>query len=404
MKILVNGYHFGNNTPPYVVKFRSLGHSTRLITAAAFGISDLLRQHALSSELIMDDLVQPTYGQIERWAVYLLRKARIPVWRMIQARKVARVIAEFRPDVVWNHSLWIDTDVMALTGFHPQVTAPYGYNEVELHPGRKRIRRIIYENSDGFIDALPDFREFFIKHEGVPESKFPPETIYHGLPNLQDLLRVRVEDGRNLRIRYGISPDKIVLIETRGLRQLDGGSLDAIRAVAQLRARGLPVFLILTAGILGSGQVVRRAKDLISTLGISDSVRLVEEELGYESVIAHYAAADVFLSLLPSDALGKSIMEAIAQRCLLVLSDFRDYRTAFGSMAEYVRPGDVAAIAAAIERLICLQSEERKQRLTATRTWLELHQDFDKACDQILQYFAVVVEKHRQHQHKGIAE
>jgi len=401
MKILINGYHFGNNTPPYVRRFNELGHATKLITAARFDTDDLLLLHRLSPDLQRADLLQPSYGTGEKMLIRLLRKIHLPGWRQIQAQKVRAVLDHFQPDVVWNHSLWIDTDVMIYTGFHPQVTVSYGYNEIQNHPERRFIRRIIYRNTDRFIDALPDFREYLIAHEGVDRKKFPEETIYLGLPNLNALLASREAQVKVMRERFGIPYSIPLIVETRGLRQSDGGAIDALRALHYLRSKGAQAFLILLSGILGNPSVLKEAEALIASLGLRDCVRIVAEEISYDDVLSLYAAAEINLSLLPSDALGKSIMEAVTQRCLLVLTDLPDYRTAFGEHAEYVKPGDWRAIADAINRALQLPPEQKRERLDATLQWVTDHQDFDKACERILQYFAITIEEYRRFTQKG---
>ena len=301
------------------------------------------------------------------------------------------VLAAFQPDIVWNHSLWIDTDVMIWTGFHPQVTVPYGYNEVETLPGRARIRRRIYDESDAFVDGLPEFRRYFMEKEGVAREKFPPQTLYSGVPHLRKIREAGRRSGQDLRTRYDIPADAVVLLESRGLRHRSGGALDAIRALHLVRARGVNAHLILVAGLLGNDAVGTEADALARKLGVRDWVTLVRGDLSVEELLPYYSAADIYLSLLPSDALGKSIMEAAAAGCLLVLTDLPNYRPAFGNHAEYVSPGASHEVAGAIQRCVSLTDPERRVRIDANQRWLSEHQDYDTACDRLLEYFDTIV-------------
>ncbi len=395
MRILINGYHFGSNTPPYVPFFRSRGHTVMLTTAAAFGVDDLLRRHSLSPLLTVDDLLVPEYARWEARLLRTMRSARLPQWRSMQARRMRILIDAFQPDIVWNHSLWIDSDVMIWTGFHPQVTVPYGYNEVELQPGRKKVRRRIYEETDAFIDAVPGFRRFFTQSEGIPESKFPPETLYLGVPGLRSLLAMPRSQAPNIRTEPGISKNTTLLLETRGLRQKDGGTMSAVRATADLVSRGADVHLVILGGLLGTAQVQHDVARIIDDLRLRDHVTTVSGELSYDTLLAHYASADIFLSLLPSDVLGKSIMEAGAAGCQLVLSDLPDYHLAFGTLAEYVDPSRPAEVASAIARIMAVSPEEKASRSDRIRRWLADHQDFETASDKILAYFQSVISMYR---------
>jgi glycosyltransferase involved in cell wall biosynthesis len=349
----------------------------------------------LAPELTTADLLMPSYSEAEAIILRLLRAARVPFWRQLQAQRLLPLLRQFRPDIVWNHSLWIDTDVMIWTGYHPQVTVPYGYNEVERQPGRARARRRIYRDSDAFIDALPDFRRYFIDKERIPVDKFPPDTIYLGLPELRKLLDEDRSGGATLRSTLGIPSDETVLLESRGLRQPDGGAMAALHATQRLISKGHRLHLVLLAGLLGDAQVCDAVERSARELGIRDRVTIVRNSVSFDELVRYYAMADIFLSLLPSDALGKSIMEAAAVRCQLVLTDLPDYRTAFGPHAEYVRPADIDSVAAAIERVLSLTGSERRHRSDSIRAWLLSNQEFGTVCDRILAYFDAVVKSYR---------
>ena len=150
---------------------------------------------------------------------------------------------------------------------------------------------------------------------------------------------------------------------------------------------------LLTKGYLGRPKVVEQAKLLIEKLNLSDNIKIIEEEMSYSHLINLFKIADINLSLLPHDGLGKSIMEAISQKCQLILTSLPYYYIAFGDNVEYVSHENVKEIELAIQRTLDLITEDKKKRIDNNLKWLLDNQDFDRNCKKMIDFFKKVVDE-----------
>jgi glycosyltransferase involved in cell wall biosynthesis len=131
-----------------------------------------------------------------------------------------------------------------------------------------------------------------------------------------------------------------------------------LRAVAEVRAER-ELFLILC----GDGPERERLEALARTLGIASHVQFA----GYvESPWRYQRAADVALLLSDFEGLPNAAAECFAAGTPMVLSDIAAHRELAGDDALLVPPGDVAATAAAIRRVLddpasALQRAKRAQ-------------------------------------------
>jgi glycosyltransferase involved in cell wall biosynthesis len=101
-------------------------------------------------------------------------------------------------------------------------------------------------------------------------------------------------------------------------------------------------------------------------LGRLDAARMAER----------YASASIYALPARYEPFGLSALEAAAAGCALVLGDIRSLREIWGDAALFVPPGDDAALAAALRRLIgdpvlrarcAARAQRRAGRFTATR-------------------------------------
>lgn len=392
MRILINGYHWGGNTPPFVAMFKKLGHEVKLICPGAFSTRQLLKQHKLDKTLKEEDLILPSYSKLEELAIRALRKMRCKKLSLLfMANKVKKTVKTFRPDIIYNHTFSRSTYLMLKTGFKPQVSFPFGtdvmgpkaYKDYDMH-------QEIVKGSEYIISALPAATEFFIKKLNVPPNKIPA-PIPIGLPDLHKILEDQSKKGQIVRKKYSLPVNKMIMIETRGLRRTDGGTIALLKAVK--RVNHDDIYLILTKGFLGKSAVVEQAKSLIKDLSLTKKVKIIEDELDYDEVLGLYNVSDINLSLLPHDGLGKSIMEAISQKCQLILTDLPDYRIAFEDNAEYVKHDNIEDIAISIDRTISLSLEIKEQRLRNNLRWLKTNQCFETNCKKLIELFEQVVIK-----------
>ena len=392
MRILINGFHFGGNTPPFVKKFKELGHEVRLIMPTVPGKAELFKLHKLSEDIDEKDLLIPSYSYIEKKLLLIFRVLnKLNLYKPAInyfALKVKKEIESFKPDIIWNHAFTLETNIMLNTGFRPQVSMPFG-SEI-LGPKASdnfQLHQEIIHKSDYILCAHPVFAQYIINNLRAPEAKVLIETPF-GLPNLDKLI-TNNKNKSEIRRKYNITEDKIVLIDPRGLRRVDGGSLNALKALDKIGIDNL--FLILTKGILGADDVIKMAKEFISRHKLENKVLIIEDEVSYQDLIDLYKMSDIFLSLLPTDVLGLSIAEAISQDCQLVLTSLESYKISLSDNAEYVRHENVGDLVNAIYRTINLSNGEQKQRIESNKKWLLENVCFEKNCDKLLNLFDQII-------------
>ena len=401
MKILLNGFHWGGNTPPFVKKFKELGHTVKLICPYELTKKDLYNNKALSDYLQDDDLIFANYSFFEinilKILSFILRvfaKLKLPnkfIFDFIiflKSKVTKQIVNQFAPDIIYNHSLSEHTYVMIKTNFKPQVSFPFG-SEIQGKYAWKNfeMHQKIISESEKILAALPGFVDFFIKQLNVPANKIP-KPIPIGLPDLFKLIKNKVDKEEVLK-RFKIPLNDITIIDVRGLRKEDGGVNELIHAIKDISEHN--IHLILVKGYLGNPNIVKKTKKEIKKLRLDKKVTIIEEVLDYDDLIDLIKSSNIGVSLLPHDGLGKSIMEYISQGCQLLLTDLIDYRIAFKENAEYVNPRCKIEIKTSIIKIIEMDYDLRKKRLYQNLKWLEENQDFEKNCKRLISLFEEVV-------------
>lgn len=126
---------------------------------------------------------------------------------------------------------------------------------------------------------------------------FPPEKIrvcWNGVdPNKYDPNRISDEEKINLKRRYGIGDNEIILFFIGRLVTVKGAD-KLVKAMPTVLREFPNTKLIL----LGIGDMENELRSLIEKLGIQDNVILRAEFVNEEERILHYAAADIVV--LPS--------------------------------------------------------------------------------------------------------
>ncbi len=136
-----------------------------------------------------------------------------------------------------------------------------------------------------------------------------------------------------------------------------------LRAAARLRGEELPFELTLTLdpGQRGQHTVMPPAeRALLGQLG--DAARLAGV-LDYEATWRLYAEADIFVFPSLLESFGHPLVEALASGVPVVASDIAIHREVCDSAAEYFAPGDDAALATLLRRL--LADSHARARLAA---------------------------------------
>lgn len=347
MRILVNGYFYGPNCPPYFYHLKKLNPDTRITNA--LGVLD---DHGLNRDYLSpEDTLPLNLNRIERIIVRFLKKTRLPWWKALLVRKVQRLVADYRPDIIINHKASEKAEIMLKTGFRPQLTLIYGG---EVHGGRIRRRALdyIFVESAYVMMATEQLRNHFLVERPALRDKL--KVLPLGNFDLNLILRNRKEKNRaEIRSCYGFTKDETIVFESRCLRSAQGG-LDAILvALKILSGRGLKLKMVFLRGFLGTDHMVRRLQcALRNDPQLADQVVLINEILPGDQILDYYFLADAFVSLLPADQCGKSLSDALFSGCSLILSDLEVYRQRFGVGPCFVRNQDPPQLADAFERLV----------------------------------------------------
>lgn len=113
--------------------------------------------------------------------------------------------------------------------------------------------------------------------------------------------------------------------------------------------------------VIGDGALREDLEALVARAGLGDCVTFTGL-IDREAVFAHLAGADVFVSTSTGEGLPVAVMEAMASRTPIVLSDIPPHRE-FGAAPDIiplVRPGDRDGFAEELRRLRALSAPQRR--------------------------------------------
>src|SRR5438045_2743105 len=162
-------------------------------------------------------------------------------------------------------------------------------------------------------------------------------------------------EGAAFREELRIRPEDRLLVSVGNLYPVKGHQ-HLIDAVALLIGR----HPTLHVAISGRGQLADALAARARALGLADRVHLLGLRLDVPAILA---AADLFVLPSLSEGLPLALLEAMFARCPIVASDVGEIGTALarGDAGVLVPPGDPAALAAALDRL--LTNRQRAQAL-----------------------------------------
>lgn len=180
----------------------------------------------------------------------------------------------------------------------------------------------------------------------------------------------RLAGGRLCVVQNGVDVgrvDRIVATRTRSAR--DG--VFTVASVGQLIERKDPLCVLgaFAAGddgqrrltLIGAGHLRERLADEIRARGFADRVQLtglIPREIVYE----HLSRADVFVSASRGEGLPVAVLEAMACRSPVVLSDIPPHReiAAGADFIPLVPPGDADGFAREVEKVRAMSPDERR--------------------------------------------
>lgn len=273
-----------------------------------------------------------------------LRKVRYALWPLI----TRRILLEIQPDIL--HSLGIASAgwLGAASGFHPFVATALGSDLLLLNQRPWLHRRLSLWALDKADSVVCVSKQLTRRASalGVDESRL--QTIYLGIDT--DIYSP-AGDNQAVRRKLGLGQEPVV-ISIRAMNWIYN-PLDIAGAIPLVLDKAPQArFLIFTYN--QDPALLSQFKARLAESGCQHAATYVPP-LGDDQAIAeYYQAADIAVSVPSSDGTPSSVLESMACRTALVLSDLPTLHdwAEHERQALYVPIGDVQAIAEAILRLI----------------------------------------------------
>jgi len=217
------------------------------------------------------------------------------------APRLRALLARVQPDVLVGYHLSSYGLLGALSGFRPYALIAAGGDILPEQYGGP-LRRLLMPAAGRFALARADLAIAWAPHlaDRMKALGFPTRKIVT-LPRGVDLERFQPP----AEPRHPADP-AVAIVSTRGLQPMY--RIDRlIRAVAHLAERGIPA----RARILGDGPDRARLLGLRDELSLGQAVEIPGAQ-SYEGVATALRASDVYVSLVPSDGVSCSLLEAMA--------------------------------------------------------------------------------------------
>lgn len=228
--------------------------------------------------------------------------------------RLKRVIREFRPDVMHAGNTWNEGYLAALSGFHPLLVIPYG-SDVLLDTQRsflfRRANRAVFRAADWVAcDAE------HLKRKIVADFGYPPEqiTIFPKGIDVESIARLR--DPLRAAVRKELDWEKhFVLVMSRNHEPVYG--IDVFLRAMERVVKVEPRCRVL---MMGEGSLTAGFKEWVSTHGMDGYFRWMGKTPRTD-LLRLLQAGDAYVSASVSDGTSVSLLEAMASRMPVVVSD-----------------------------------------------------------------------------------
>lgn len=361
MKILLVGTCLGIGGAEKVIvdladSYQHRGHETRIVALRG------------------DALLRPKSNAVQ---VHTLRAEHF--WQVFAAaRKLARLIAAFKPDVVHAHlfhaivitrliRLFVPVPVLVTTAHSTRVGGTF----------RSWAYRATARLSDvSSVVSREAAEEFVRRRAAAPEAM---RVVYNGISH-QDFWR-EADARKGVLKEFGFPKESRIIVAVGRLSEpKDYPNL--LRAVSQLDAAREGLYVI----VAGEGMLRQALAGLAAELGITDRVRFVGVRSDVRRLLS---ASDVFVLSSAWEGFPMVVGEAMACECTVVATDCGGVKEFLGSTGILVPPRDSVALAAGIQRALSLSTGERRDMGFAARArvselfslnasaerWLRIYED-----------------------------
>lgn len=316
-----------------------------------------------------------------------------PFVMMMCARKLARIVRQRKCDVV--HALarapgW-SAYVAARLNRKPFVTSWYkGFREQNVF---KRFYNGVMARGDRVIAASEDIADMIRERYDTPPEKLSVLPSSFDVAQF-DPAQVSSERIDKIRHAWGVAKScRVVLVPGRMVRRK--GHHLIVQAAQRLKAQGVKDFMIVFTGEdQGRTRYTGDLWDAIASTGTNDVVRLAGLSGDLPAALAASTVA-VFAST-QAEGTQRAILAAQAMELPVVASDLAagpDIVLAQPAIAENRITGyrfsskDVAALAAALGKLLNMSTEARKAIGARGRNWVCEHHDAQVLAERTLRLY-----------------
>jgi glycosyltransferase involved in cell wall biosynthesis len=260
---------------------------------------------------------------------------------LAHARRIRRLVQELRPDLLHALHLTSYGFLAGLCGLRPTLVSVWGTDVLEAPrwtPFHYLLTRYALARADHITATGLRLAAATLRY--APKAK-PVTVVPYGV----DLAQFRPGDRR---ARNSRGAGEVVLGAVARLSPEKGFDL-LLRAAARLIDRDLPVRVVL----VGEGPERARLERLAAQLGIEGRVTF-RGAVAHEAVPAVLATFDVFVMPSRAEGFGVAALEAQAMELPVVASRVHGLPdvVVHGSTGLLVPPGDVEALATALEQLV----------------------------------------------------
>ena len=200
--------------------------------------------------------------------------------------------------------------------------------------------------------------------------------------------------GFHLSTTMACPSDEFIIFDTRSLRGGNKGFIRIIRSVKELILRQKKFKIIFLRGFLGTDLMINKLKEVIAEdKDFKEHIILIDEIIPQKTLIDFYTLSDVFISLLPNDQFGASILDAVFTDCSLIISDLEVYKHYLGEKGPiYISDQNEDELIKGIEAVM----ENKNMGKVSEKIRKQLMNDFnpDKAFQNIYEFCKRVTREH----------
>jgi len=239
--------------------------------------------------------------------------------------RLKRTIREFKPDVIHSGNSWNDSFLAGLSGFHPLLVAPYA-SDILLDPDRFRIldwfNRVAFRAADWVtVDAEP-VKNTIIRRYGYPSARI---TVIPRGVDIENIASLRSPWRELLRKELGWESNFVIMMNSHH-ESVYG--IDVFLNAMTTVAKENPDVRVL---FVGSGSLTPTFMRFIRDHDLTASF-YAPGKISRDLLYKYLQAADLYVSSSHSDGTSVSLLEAMAARLGVVVTDVP-------SILEWVVPG-----------------------------------------------------------------